>query len=419
MEPIFEKPIYSNNSIKGKLIDNFFRSHSISFIGKIENSSKIQDQPKPEKPEILCHSSSSQSLTIIRVGHKSPPRSRPSSVCSAQSTNTLASNFYDPTISSVFTMAIKNINIKKVQYLQKATRDENSQYLVNAFLILLAQNETNVDFSTGLKIMKTSVWGIFERYLYKPGFFIQIIRAMPKLIKRKKIPENDVRRALGLFNMVEIDKIGVYYSLYTFVKECFNYINECYNLPIVFKQKNSENKPRRLKRRGDKSSRVQSELYDQIENCSEVETNIKPIEKIPINRPSSVLAENSSGNLQDQPINQISNAKIFYEEQDKKSSHHYKNLSVPQDHKPINAKAQQFFINSRINKRIHDKFISFLQEKSTLTFCEGVPKEQLTQKLIENFIKTLPCSEMSGGTIKFIDYFSHTKEFERLKNHLT
>lgn len=419
MEPIFEKPIYSSNSIKGKLIDNFFRSHSISFIDKIENSCKILDQPKIENPETLNHSSSSQSLSVIRVGHKSPPRSRPSSVCSAHSSNTLASNFYDPTISSVFTLAIKNINIKKVQYLQKAARDENSQYLVNAFLMLLAQNETNVDFSTGLKIMKTSVWPIFERYLYKPGFFIQIIRRMPKSIKGKKVPEKDVKRALGLFNMVDIDKIGVYYSLYTFVKECFNYISECYNMPIVFRPKTSENKPRRLKCRADKTSRAQSGQFDQIENCSEAEKNPKPTEKIPTYRPSSALAEHSGGNFQDKPENSLLNAKDLYEEQVKKSLQHFKNLSLPKDRKYFNTKAQQFLINSRVNKRIHDKFISFLQEKSTSKSCEGVPKDSLTQKLIENFIKTLPCSEMSAGTIKFIEYFTHTKEFERLKNHLT
>lgn len=418
MEPIFEKPINTQKTLKRMLIDNFFKTHSSFVVEKVEHPSKTNDSSKNEKIEIMAHSYSSQSLSVNQVsGHKSPPKSRPSSVCSSQSVNALAKGFFDSSIPNDYLMSIKSINIKKVQFLQNAKRDENSQCLVNSFLLLLSQNSINREYCTGLKMMKSSVWPAFERYTYKPGYFIQVVRNMPILIKAKKITNTNVKKCLGQFNMVSINNLGIYTCLYTFVKESLNYISQVYNLPLSFKKPPTSTetpKSRRPVLKPDKNLRAQSNKLKISQSKKGLEKFLNSSNKRPFDRPSSAL-DNTDSLAQYRTQDPQSKHREIYEDYIKKSIKGFKNYTLP-DRKCIktNTKAQRYLIESRVNRRIQEKFIGFLNDEKAIKTCQGSILEEVTHKLVDEFIRTLPCAEMSAGTLKFIDYFVQTREFEKL-----
>ncbi|OMJ93407.1 hypothetical protein SteCoe_3650 [Stentor coeruleus] len=418
MEPIFEKPISTQKNLKRMLIDSFFKTHSSFVIEKIDHPSKTNESSKHEKSETMAHSYSSQSLSVNHVsGRKSPPKSRPSSVCSSKSVNAVANGFLDPSVPNDYLIAIKSISIKKVQFLQNAKRDENSHCLVNSFLLLLSQDSINREYCTGSRLMKSSVWPAFERYTYKPGYFVQVIRNMPILIKTKKLLSANVKKSLGQFNMVNCDNLGIYSCLYNFVKESLNYISQVYNLPLIFKKNlisTETTVSRRSGHRPDKIPRTHSNKLNQSQSKKGLEKFLNSSNKQPFNRPSSAL-DNTDNLGQYKTHDPQLKHKEIYEDYIKKSIKVFQNYTLP-DRKGIktNTKAQRYLIESRVNRRIQEKFIGFLNDEKVLKTCQGNIPEEVTEKLVDEFIRTLPCAEMSSGTLKFIDYFVQTREFEKL-----
>ncbi|OMJ87693.1 hypothetical protein SteCoe_10537 [Stentor coeruleus] len=419
MDPIFEKPIYSSKSYKRLLIDNYFNTHRTSLIEKVENPSKFSESGKLEKYETMSHSYSTHSLSAIRVsGKNSSPESRPNSVCGSQSMTALTSTFFDSEISNDYCVAIRNITTKSVQFWQRAPKDDNSQCLINSFLLLLEQNITKVDLSSGMKSMKTIVWPTFDQFLYKPGFLIQVIRNLPKSIRAKSILENDVKKSLGLFNMVDICKLGMYKSLYIFIKESLNYISECYNLPILLKKTRNTRTavPRQIQYRPIKKARTNSGQFDSFVHEAHMEKNPNSSRKILNDRSSSALEHTSDDSPQGNIKGLSSSQKLIFDEVLKKSMNLKTSLAGQNSKNKISSqgsKAQKFLSDSRVNKRIQEKFIKFLQGKTTVDESEGNDKEKITKKLVEEFVKTLNSTEMSEGTASFIGYFVQTKEFDR------
>lgn len=425
MDPIFEKPIYSSKSYKRMLIDNYFNTHSTSLLEKVENPSKFSELGKLEKSETMSHSYSTHSLSVIRMsGKNSSPESRPNSVCGSQSVTALTSTFFDSEISSDYCVSIRNITTKTVQFWQRAPKDENSQCLVNSFLLLLEQNITKVDLSSGMKSMKTIVWPTFDQFLYKPGFLIQVIRNLPRSIRAKSIMENDAKKSLGLFNMVDIRKLGMYKSLYIFIKESLNYISECYNLPMVLKKtRNSRTAvPRQIQHRPAKKARTNSGQFDNFDHEVHIEKTPNSTRKIINDRSSSALGHVSDDSPQGKIGGSPSKQKLNFDDVLKKSMNSKTNTDVGQNIKNKSnlqgSKTQKFLVESRVNKRIHERFIKFLQGQKNVEESKEDDKEKITQKLVEEFIKTLSSTEMSEGTASFIGYFIKTKEFDRCTKKL-
>ncbi|OMJ82095.1 hypothetical protein SteCoe_17315 [Stentor coeruleus] len=406
------------------LIDNYFNTHRTSLLEKVENPSKFSESCKLEKFETMSHSYSTHSLSAIRMsGKNSSPDSRPNSVCGSQSVTVLTSAFFDSEISNDYCIAIRNITTKTVQFWQRAPKDDNSQYLVNAFLLLLEQNITKVDLSSGMKSMKTIVWPTFDQFLSKPGFLIQVIRNLPKTIRAKSILENDAKKSLGLFSIVDIRKLGMYKSLYIFIKESLNYISKYYNLPMVFKKtRNSRTAvPRQILHRLCKKARTNSGQFDNLDHEARIEKTPNSARKILKNRSSSplghVLNDSPQGKTRGSPYKQKQN----FDEVLKKSMNLAANADFGQNVKNKSMqglKTQKFLVDSRVNKRIHEKFIKFLQGQIAIEEYEGNNKEKITQKLVEEFVKTLAGTEMSEGIASFIGYFVQTKEFDRFTKKL-
>lgn len=414
MEPIFEKPIYSSKSLKRTLIDSFYKTHSNFINNKIEKPPNPALPSKHEKSLSLSSSSSSNTISFIKAKTQKNIKSRSNSVCSNQSMMSLASKIQEIEISYDYSMAIKKITTKSVQTMQRAPKDENSQCLVNAFLILLTQNALNADFSLGSKNMKTMAWPLFEKLLFKPGSLIQIIRDMPKAINARKISEADAKKSFGLFNIIDASKLGPYFLLYNFVKESLNYINHCYNLPND--NKNIE-KPAIINtiKRLDRKSRPLSSNFENSESQKPIEKPIKTLVKKPLARSFSVNTDLIGENMHILSDEATTKAKQNFDDMLKKSMSAFKSLSLAQCQKDLNSsfKAEKFLMDSRVNKRIHEKFVNFLERFGGLVGCEGLLEREMRVKIVEEFVKTLTCAEMSAGTVSFIVYFIQTKEFDK------
>ncbi|OMJ65747.1 hypothetical protein SteCoe_37683 [Stentor coeruleus] len=329
----------------------------------------------------------------------------------------LASKVTEIEIPHDYSIAIKKITTKSVQAMQRAAKDENSQCLVNAFLILLTQNSLNADFSLGSKNMKTMAWPLFEKLLFKPGSLIQTIRDMPKAINARKISEADAKKSFGLFNTIDATKLGPYSLLYNFVKESLNYINHCYNLPNDYKNLDKPvipATPNTIKRL-DRKSRPLSGNFENLERQKPLEKPIKILVKKTLARSSSVNSDLIRENTHILSEEAKVKVKQNFEDMLKKSMSAFKSLSLAQCQKDLNSslKAEKFLMDSRVNKRLHEKFVNFLEGFGGLIGYEGLLEREIRVKIVEEFVKTLSCTEMSAGTVSFVVYFIQTKEFDK------
>jgi hypothetical protein len=262
--------------------------------------------------------------------------------------------------------------------------------------------------------MKSKVWPTFEKYLLKPGEMVQVIRKMPKLVQDHRISVENAKKAQGLFEAVETRKLGIYTPIYQFLKETFGFIQECYGLGV---EANSIKYPEGILKAAKPEvrsvKRNVSAQFDGSENRFEnplAEKVVKFKDLKPYRTAS--LTDNYPAEINSIARTNQSNA---LNELMKKPICLYKPVASTGDKSVDRSKqkmkADKFMMDSRINRRIHDKFASYIKglKNSELTMNDG-----LSQAIVNEFIRTLPCAEVSNSSLKYIEHLTKTKEFEKL-----
>ena len=419
-----EKKNFRSSSIKQMIIDEYIKNSGYSSLSKLKSKSNIPEITITDPGNILRSESAHSLNQFIPVSKRPVQKSRPSSVCSSKSTNLYTSQYFDANISVEFSTAIKNCTIKAVQNLQKTGKNENSLCLVFSLLMILAEIDDNIDFTPGVKILRSRVWQTFLSYISKPGLFVQIIKKLPKLIKDRKIPENDIKKAAGLFNMVSLNKITEFKIIYDLVKEALLYIKDCYGINILFKPpKDIQKKVNKYTFTDEKPVGKHRNASVQVQNFeTSIVVNIFPKstknESKELSFSSEIFNPNNVEIIEpvlEQPSQQELLSRLL-----KQPISLFKPEIVPRkirNKSKSNLKNQQFLIESRVNKRIHDKLIRFFDGKKTTEKIGD--KQEIIEKLINEFIETLPCAEISASTLKFLEYFVTTKEFDHyIQKHI-
>lgn len=411
MEAIFERPILVESSIKKMLIDQFLKRENIS----PSYPSPIIKNPIKPLEKVVSRSQSSFSLPLSKQFFSN---SRTSSICSSRSI-TATSQCLDPDIPKTLLTAVNSISLKKVQNLQKAGKDENSLCLVYSFLTILADSNA-LEMAAGKKIMRSNVWHTFSAYISKPGIFVQGVRKIPNLIKTMKICEMDVKKALALFNIVDGKRLGPFKMIYDVVKEGLAYAGEVYGIKIlfrsVFRTSSVKGISKNVEKIGGKVRNVSvgetfiNVLAEKVVNISEVlmenEEKVCEYQKSPENH-----GRVDSLPTQDEVLKKLlENPLSLFKTHGKGQEKSCKNLKQT-------IKTQRFLVDSRVNRRIHEKLIKFLSKGKKAQGLDNASTSEKTQKVMDEFISTLSCSEVSSSTLKYLEYISSTKEFLRLMTH--
>ena len=430
MEAIFENPIIVTSSIKRMLIDQYIKREGLTSASKCIPELNIQTPLKSSEKYQMPRSTSTTSFLNSKISAQQfSTRSRPSSVCSSRSNLLVPSQYFDSDISIEFLGIIKAITIKKVQILHKMPKDENLLCLVYSFLVILVEAGEDFGFTLNKKLMRSFVWPSFTSITSKPGTFIKAIRKIPNLIRNKRIPEAEVKKSLALFNMVDPKRIGQFKIIYDLLKETLAYIGEVYNINITVKSilssKNTNNKPKNSSSNV-KTHRSSSMIITEPDNPSGntlVEKVVNLSELKQTKRSCASLDMDFGENTKESQSKIISTTQdILLKELLKKPLSLFKANTSPINKSRKNSKQlkknQQFLVDSRISRRLHEKFTEFLSEVKKFDNVAGGSMEEKTQIIMDQFIKSLPCSDISSSTLKYLEYLSATKEFVKLLHSL-
>jgi hypothetical protein len=235
------------------------------------------------------------------------------------------------------------------------------------------------------KLMRYQVVKIFKDLVKNPGNFIRVLKLVPgKIEERKDFRYGKIIEAS--FRLVDYSKLKSFKEIFCFVRECVEII-----------------------KRGERTETPESGLV-KVYSVSPVRSPLTKTQKI--NTSSYRSSIKSSPSIKSKsPYKPESTSKSFLKTQDfKEITQTCKILFQKMNSK---SKAEKFLIDSRVNKRVQEKLKKFLDKPQTIEKSE-ISNEEIKNQLIENFIKTLPVSEVSSSSLKFLEYYKKTSEFERL-----
>ncbi|OMJ72129.1 hypothetical protein SteCoe_29513 [Stentor coeruleus] len=232
MEPsYFQRSDYLNSRVKHILIESLIKRECLD--SSFSHSSYRGEEISFDKS---CTSdlNSSEILSVIPPLIKSENPSRPSSSCSTKSSNLQAYKYQDSSIPDSYFTSINNISLKTIKAYEKAQNSGNLECLLYSFLIIFTGIKRNADVLHSVVLMRNKAFSIFKGFLSVPGNFIKSLRGIPRIIRQKRLSLNDLKKSLAWFNMSSMENLGIYASLYEFVKETLAYSRKFYCVPIVF-----------------------------------------------------------------------------------------------------------------------------------------------------------------------------------------
>lgn len=358
-------------SVKQSLLESFFKNHS-----KTAKSSSDSMRIKTPNNEPLYRSNSPSSLNCnLKQNHLRPVSSNDSLTPSKSFFSSPDSNLH-----SNIANAIKKVTVKTIFTYSNFTFDENMNWLLYCFLNLLSLVDMQGPAST-VKSNRSKANEVFKSYLKSPGFLIQQIRKIPPFLQSNPLPANIINSLKASFKLVNISKLTNCLELYEIVMESLALIR---NLPQS--KSRCESTPKKFM----KSFKInKSPLpYSSIERSSSTFDLKKPRQLSSTTKLK--LAPTTKTNLKLQtpkPIQCLSITKY--------------------------TKADRFMLESRANKRLHERIRKFLQDKSGMS-GNGLTEEDIGQKLLDEFISSLPVAEISSNSEKFLKFFRKSREFEKI-----
>lgn len=361
-------------SIKQSLLKSFFNKHS--------NLLKTHsDSPQVQTPDPMPIPRSQSSVSLNCKSNKVP--SRPISSCSQLTPNKLNSSILDQVLPSNLLNAIKKLNIKTILDYNTVSLDENMTWLLYSFLTLLSLVDKQGPASSVINL-RSKVYGVFKQYLKSPGVLIQLIRKIPNFLQSNDLPTGFLTKLQASFHLVNITKITNCLELYEIVLETLAFFKSS---PKILPQSRSTTKKKPVKTFQVKKSPLS---LNSSERSSSLLNLIKKKDNSSKPRPNLAVTLKTSLKPQILKVNE-------------KGQKDLKNAD----------KLEQFLLNSRINKRIHEKIGNFLKGKEGMA-GNGMREEEIGQKLLDEFTLTLPVAEISSSSVKFLQFFRKGKEFEKV-----
>lgn len=356
-------------SVKKSLLENFFKNHS-----KTAKSSSDSIRMKTLNNEPEFRSNSPGGLNCNSKKNHSRPVSSNGSLTPCKSDLSVSESSLPSNIAN----AIKKVTVKTIFSYSNFSFDENMNWLLYCFLNLLSLVDTQGPAST-VKNNRSKANEVFKTYLKSPGFLIQQIRKIPSFLQSTPLPTSVTSSLKASFKLINISKLSNCLELYEIVMESLALLR---NLPQT--KPRCESTPKKLT----KNSQVRKSplLYSPLERSSSTFTLKKPLQ-LNSTRPKLASTMKTCSKLQPPKPAQ------------------YKSIVKCN-------KADRFMLESRANKRLHERIRKFLQDKSG-TGGNGLNEEDIGQQLLNEFVSGLPVADISSNSEKFIKFFSKSKEFEK------
>ena len=230
---MFKRTEYLTSSVKGKLINSFLNKEISKSFQKSFESELTQKTISKEKSKKDLESNS-----------KSFENTRPSSANSANRVSQSLQKKIKPTNinSAVPTnyQSLVKIFKEKIHFFNESLRNDNTDYLLFSFIILYTGIWGNDLENPILSFMQANIWNTYREILAKNDISSRI-PLFPRMVRLKKIPQEELKKALSWFCMINYEKLETFKELYEFLRETFLYARKFYFISIIlpeFKQSN-------------------------------------------------------------------------------------------------------------------------------------------------------------------------------------
>ena len=226
--PSFTRTEFLTSNIKSRLINTYVGKEISKSFQKSLDSELVKKSITNEKSEEI-NTDLSQSFENIR----------PSSVNSSIRECKLNKN--RPS-SSIGTKAVSNIpssyksSLKILQErlhnFDESLKNVNSDYLLYSFLIIYTGIWGNNLEKLVPSFVQSKIWNSFRDIIARTEFEKKIA-SLPRMVRSKKVPQEELKKALVWFCMIKIDELETLRELYDFIRETFIYARKFYFFTIL------------------------------------------------------------------------------------------------------------------------------------------------------------------------------------------
>ena len=222
---MFKRTEYLTSSIKGKLINTFLNKEISKSFQKSFESESAQKAILKEKP-IKDLESNSKSFEITR------PRSAHSANRISQSLQKkVQPTKINSAVPTNYQSAVK-IFKEKVHFFHESLRNESTDYLLFSFIVLYTSIWGNDLENPILSFLQANIWNTYREILAKNDILTRI-PLFPRMVRLKKIPQEELKKALSWFSMIKYEKLETFKELYEFLRETFLYARKFYFISII------------------------------------------------------------------------------------------------------------------------------------------------------------------------------------------
>lgn len=220
----FDRTDFLTSNIKSRLINSYTgKEISKSFKKSLDKKSFTKENSEDINTDL---SSSFENI-------------RPSSVNSSTITYKLTKNRPNSSIGVKLVSNIPSSYQNSLKVLQErlnnfdeGLKNENSDYLLYSFLIIYTGIWGNDLEKSVLSFVQANIWSSFREIISRSEFEKRIA-SLPRMIRSKKVPQEELKKALTWFCMIRIDELETLKELYDFIRETFIYARKFYFFTIL------------------------------------------------------------------------------------------------------------------------------------------------------------------------------------------
>lgn len=225
---IFNRTEYLTSNVKSKLISTYVGKELAKSFQKSFEAELLQKSFNHEKNEDVS--------TVLSASFEN---TRPSSVNSSIRGRKLVENKQvsatGTKLASIVPLTYKNslkVLQERINVFSESMRNENSDYLLFSFLLIYTGIWGNELENPVLSFVQANIWNSFREIIARDEFEKRIGN-LPRMVSSRKVPQEELKKALSWFCMIRYDGLETLKELYEVIRETFIYARKFYFFSIV------------------------------------------------------------------------------------------------------------------------------------------------------------------------------------------
>ena len=267
---IFNRAEYLTSNVKSKLISTYVGKELAKSFQRSFETELLQKSFTNDKTEDLN--------TVLSTSFE---HTRPSSVNSTVRGRKVAESkpaaAAGGKVASIVPSSYKN-SLKvlqgRINMFNESLRNENSDYLLFSFLLIYTGIWGNDLDNPVLSFVQANIWNSFREIIARDEFEKRVAM-LPRMVSSRKVPQEELKKALSWFSMIRHDGLETLKELYDVIRETFVYARKFYFFSIVLPEHKN---PARTEVRGKVHKSAQAANKTLVKDRSSLNSSLDKIE---------------------------------------------------------------------------------------------------------------------------------------------